>query len=46
MTSDVSLPDDDFELGPDYAAAWDEWVAEGEAAVWEIAVGDGIEPAG
>jgi Arc/MetJ-type ribon-helix-helix transcriptional regulator len=32
------------ELGPDYARAWDEWAAEGEAAVWETVVGDGLEP--
>lgn len=32
------------ELGPDYARAWDEWTAEGEAAAWEAVVGDGIEP--
>lgn len=32
------------ELGPDYARAWDEWAAEGEAAAWEAVVGDGIEP--
>jgi Arc/MetJ-type ribon-helix-helix transcriptional regulator len=30
-------------LGPHYARAWDEWSAEGEAAVWETVVGDGIE---
>jgi Arc/MetJ-type ribon-helix-helix transcriptional regulator len=33
------------ELGQDYARAWDEWAAEGEAAAWEVVVGDGIEPA-
>ena len=32
------------DLGPDYARAWDEWAAEGEADTWEAVVGDGIEP--
>jgi Arc/MetJ-type ribon-helix-helix transcriptional regulator len=32
------------ELGPDYARAWDDWAAEGDAAAWETVVGDGIEP--
>jgi Arc/MetJ-type ribon-helix-helix transcriptional regulator len=32
------------ELGPDYAGAWDEWAAEGEAAAWEAVVGDGVGP--
>jgi len=32
------------ELGPAYARAWEEWVAEGDASAWEGVVGDGIEP--
>ncbi len=32
------------DLGSDYARAWDEWAAEGEADTWEAVVGDGIEP--
>jgi Arc/MetJ-type ribon-helix-helix transcriptional regulator len=32
------------ELGPDYARAWEEWAADGEAVAWEGVVGDGIEP--
>ena len=32
------------ELGADYARAWEEWAAEGEADAWEAVVGDGIEP--
>jgi Arc/MetJ-type ribon-helix-helix transcriptional regulator len=30
-------------LGPAYAAAFEEWEADGEAAVWDSTVGDGIE---
>ncbi|HWE92109.1 MAG TPA: ribbon-helix-helix domain-containing protein, partial [Pseudonocardiaceae bacterium] len=30
------------QLADAYAAAWDEWEADGEADVWESAVGDGI----
>lgn len=36
MKLSVSLPADD------YAAAWDEWQATGEEAVWVSTVGDGI----
>ena len=32
------------ELGAAYEAAWDEWFASGEAALWDVTVGDGIEP--
>lgn len=31
-------------LGDDYEAAWDEWYASGEAALWDSTSGDGIEP--
>lgn len=30
-------------LGPAYAAAFEEWDAEGEAGVWDSVVADGIE---
>lgn len=29
------------ELGPDYAAAWDEW-ADGDQDAWDAAVADGL----
>lgn len=32
------------DLGPAYARAWEEWAADGEAAVWDAVAGDGIEP--
>ena len=31
-------------LGDQYADAWAEWEASGEAEVWEAVVGDGLEP--
>ena len=30
------------ELGESYAAAWEEWTAEGEAAAWEATADDGL----
>ena len=30
-------------LQAQYAAAYEEWEASGEAALWEVTVGDGIE---
>lgn len=30
------------QLGPAYAAAFDEWEQSGDAAAWEVVVGDGI----
>ena len=27
----------------DYAQAFDEWINSGEAAVWDVVVGDGVE---
>jgi Arc/MetJ-type ribon-helix-helix transcriptional regulator len=30
------------ELGAPYEAAWEEWAAEGEAALWESTIGDGV----
>jgi Arc/MetJ-type ribon-helix-helix transcriptional regulator len=33
------------ELAAEYAAAWEEFDPEGEAALWETTVGDGIERA-
>jgi Arc/MetJ-type ribon-helix-helix transcriptional regulator len=30
------------QLGPAYAAAFDEWEESGDAAMWETVVGDGI----
>ena len=30
------------ELEQDYAAAWDEWVASGEQALWEATAPDGL----
>ena len=32
-------------LGDDYAAAWAEWDASGDAALWEQTVGDGLADA-
>lgn len=32
------------ELGPAYAQAWEEWAASGEADVWDVVAGDGIDP--
>lgn len=32
------------ELGAAYAAAWEEWDASGDAALWETTVADGLEP--
>jgi len=31
------------QLGAAYAAAWDEWDADDENAVWDEAVGDGLD---
>lgn len=31
------------ELGDQYEAAWDEWAASEDAALWDTTVGDGIE---
>lgn len=31
------------ELGSDYAQAWDEWNAGGDADLWETVTGDGID---
>jgi Arc/MetJ-type ribon-helix-helix transcriptional regulator len=31
------------ELGAEYAAAWQEFDASGDAALWDLTVGDGIE---
>jgi len=31
-------------LQADYAEAWDEWTAEGDAAPWDATVSDGIAP--
>jgi Arc/MetJ-type ribon-helix-helix transcriptional regulator len=31
------------ELGGTYEAAWDEWAAEGDGALWESAIGDGLK---
>lgn len=30
------------ELGVDYANAWDEWSASGDADAWDAVVGDGL----
>lgn len=35
----------DVGLEEEYAQAWDEWVASGEAEVWEAVAGDGIDDA-
>ena len=32
------------ELGDAYQAAWEEWEASGDAALWDVTVGDGLEP--
>jgi Arc/MetJ-type ribon-helix-helix transcriptional regulator len=32
------------ELAEAYASAWEEWDASGDAALWEVTVGDGLEP--
>jgi Arc/MetJ-type ribon-helix-helix transcriptional regulator len=32
------------ELGPAYARAWEEWEASGDAGVWDVVAGDGIDP--
>ena len=32
------------ELGDAYQAAWEEWVEDGEDKLWDLTVGDGIEP--
>jgi hypothetical protein len=32
-------------LGDDYAAAWDEWEASGEQALWETTASDGLSDA-
>ena len=31
------------ELSKDYAAAWEEFSADGDAALWETTVGDGLD---
>ena len=31
------------ELGEAYAAAWEEWGASGDAALWETTVADGLD---
>ncbi len=33
------------ELGPSYAAAWQEWQEDPANEVWEQAIGDGLDPA-
>lgn len=33
------------DLQDDYAAAWEEWEASGDAAAWEGTVGDGVSDA-
>jgi Arc/MetJ-type ribon-helix-helix transcriptional regulator len=30
------------DLADDYAAAWEEWAASGEAAAWDSTAGDGL----
>jgi Arc/MetJ-type ribon-helix-helix transcriptional regulator len=35
----------DTELAAEYAAAWSEWPASTEEALWESTVGDGLGPA-
>lgn len=30
------------ELGPAYEAAWNEWSEDGDAALWDSTVGDGV----
>ena len=35
----------DVGLEEEYALAWDEWVASGEAEVWEAVAADGIDDA-
>ena len=37
------LPQPDLEA--DYSAAWDEWAASGEQAVWDPATADGVADA-
>jgi len=32
------------ELGEAYLAAWEEWEASGDAALWETTIADGLEP--
>lgn len=32
------------DLGEDYAGAWQEWGASGEADAWEAGTGDGLAP--
>ena len=34
------------ELQGSYAAAWDEWVDDGDGAAWESAAGDGVTSGG
>ena len=31
-------------LSDAYKLAWDQWVEDGEEEVWDLAVGDGLEP--
>ncbi len=31
-------------LGHAYKLAWEEWEASGDAALWDVTVGDGLEP--
>lgn len=31
------------ELGPSYAAAWEEWTSSGESETWDSAVADGLD---
>ncbi len=35
----------DADLEAEYAQAWDEWVASGDAESWEGAAGDGLDDA-
>lgn len=30
------------DLGPAYEEAWEAWTDDGEAALWEVAAGDGV----
>jgi Arc/MetJ-type ribon-helix-helix transcriptional regulator len=32
------------ELGGTYEAAWEEWAAQGDGALWESTAGDGLKP--
>lgn len=43
MQVSTNLPDRNVEYSDDYAEAWEEWAASGEAEAWASTVSDGLD---